>query len=220
MPQMMPYRIFLVSRGEDPLQFRAMVLVAAAAFILFWLRDYGLLQLGPARSVAWRVWVYAGLVMLAGLLVWVLGSTENPTRFISAIESPPGLIALFTFHSIGAVVCFWMKRTGRYDIAWLAAMVPAPVAWVLFARVLFSTNGSTSDATKGAIVSAFAALWILPIVVPVLRGRLLEMRMEDLDYILSFAGWINCFGAGLVVLAISPAAVESFEVAIRALSVH
>ena len=220
MPQMMPYRIFLVSRAEDPLQFRAMILVTAAAFILFLLRDYWLLQLGPARSVAWRVWVYAGLVTMAGLSVWLLGSTENPGRFVSAIESPPWLIGLFAFHSIAAVVCFWMKRAGRYDLAWLAAMVPAPVAWVLFARVLFSSNESMSSATKGAIVSAFAALWILPIVLPVLRGRLLEMGIEDLDYVLGFAGWINCFGAGLVVLAISPATVESFEVAIRALSVH
>jgi len=41
-----------------------------------------------------------------------------------------------------------------------------------------------------------------------------------LDYVLGFAGWTNCFGAGLTVLAIPPAAVESFEIAIRALSVH
>jgi hypothetical protein len=197
-----------------------MVLVTAAAFILFGLCDYWLLQVGPARSVAWRVWVYAGLVSLAGLLVWVLASTKNTEQLISNIESPPWLVGLFAFHSITAAACFWMKRTGRYHLAWVAAMVPAPVAWALFARLLFSTNERMDEFARGAIVSAVAGLWILPIVLTVMRGRRLELGIEDLDYVLSFAGWINCLGAGMVVLAISPAAVESFEVAIRALFVH
>jgi hypothetical protein len=44
--------------------------------------------------------------------------------------------------------------------------------------------------------------------------------IEDLDYVLGFAGCINGVEAGLVTLAISPAAVASFEIAIRALSGH
>ncbi len=195
-----------------------MILVTVAAFIIFWLRDYWLLQLGSARNVVWRVWVYTGLVSSAGLLVWVLASTQNTAELISALESTPLLIGLFAFHSIAAVACFWMKRTGRYHFAWLAAIVPAPVAWVLFARVVFSTRESTSDPAKAAIVGAFAALWILPIALTALRGHVLELRIEDLDYVLSFAGWINCFGCGLVVLAISPDAVDSFQIAIRALA--
>ena len=197
-----------------------MILVTAAAFILFWLRDYWLLQLGPARSVARRVWIYAGLVSMAGLLIWVLASTQNTAQFISAIESPPWLIGLFAFHSIAAVACFWMKRTGRYDLAWLAAMVPAPVAWVLFARVLFTANDTIVEPVKGAVILVVASLLIAPILLAVLRGHRLEMGIEEVDYVLGFAGWTNCFGAGLVVLAIPPAAVESFEIAIRALSVH
>ncbi len=197
-----------------------MVLITAAAFILFWLRDYWLLQLGPPRRVAWRVWVYAGLVSLAGLVVWVLGSEQNTEQFISNIESPPWLIGLFAFHLIAAVACFWMKRTGRYDLAWLAALVPAPVAWVLFARVLFTANDTIVGPVKGGVVLEVAFLLIAPILLAVLRGQRLEMGFGELDYVLGFAGWTNCFGAGLVVLAIPPAAVESFEIAIRALSVR
>jgi hypothetical protein len=197
-----------------------MLIVTAAALLLFWLRDYWLLQLGPARSVAWRVWVYAGFVLLAGVLVWMLASTRNSPQFIRHIESLPWLIGLFAFHSIAAVACFWMKRTGYYHLAWLAAMIPAPVAWVLFARVLATPNEGPSDPAKGVMVSVVAALWVLPILLAVLRGHRLEMGTDELDYVLGFAGWINCFGAGLVVLAISPAAVDSFEVAIRALSAH
>ena len=104
-----------------------MILVTAAAFLLFWLRDYWLLQLGPWRSVAQRVWIYAGFVSMAALLVWVLASTHKTEQFISDIQSPPWLIGLFAFHSIAAVACFWMKRAARYDLPWLAAMVPAPV---------------------------------------------------------------------------------------------
>ncbi len=197
-----------------------MILVTAAAFLLFWLRDYWMLQLGPARSVARRVWIYAGVVSMAGLLVWVLASTHNTEQFVSDIESPPWLIGLFAFHSIAAVACFWMKWTGRYHLAWLAAMVPAPVAWVLFARVLFRANETITEPVKGAIILLVASLLIAPILLAVLRGHRLEMGVEELDYVLGFAGWTNCFGAGLTLLAIPPAAVESFEIAIRALSVH
>ena len=157
---------------------------------------------------------------MAGLLIWVLASTRNTAQFISEIESPPWLISLFAFHSIAAVACFWMKSTGHYHLAWLAAMVPAPVAWVLFARVLFTANDTIVGPMKGAVILVVASLLIAPILLAVLRGHRLEMGMEEVDYVLGFAGWTNCFGAGLVVLAIPPAAVESFEIAIRALSVH
>jgi hypothetical protein len=197
-----------------------MILVTAAAFLLFWLRDYWLLQLGPSRSVARRVWIYAALVSMAGLLIWALASTHNTARFIGDIESPPWLVGLFAFHSIAAVACFWMKRTERYDLAWLAAMVPAPIAWVLFARVVFTANDTIAEPVKGAVILVVASLLIAPILLAVLRGHRLDIGLDELDYVLGFAGWTNCFGAALAVLAIPPAAVESFETAIRALSVH
>ena len=197
-----------------------MILVTAAAFLLFWLRDYWLLQLGPSRRVARRVGIYAVLVSIAGLLVWVLSSTHNAARLINDIQSLPWLIGLFAFHSVAAVACFWMKSTGRYDLAWLAAMVPAPVAWVLFARVLFTANDSIPEPVKGPVILVVASLLIAPVLLAVLRGHRLEMGLDELDYVLGFAGWTNCFGAGLTLLAIPPAAVQSFETAIRALSVH
>jgi hypothetical protein len=197
-----------------------MILVTAAAFLLFWLSDYWLLQLGPSRSAARRVWIYAALVSIAGLLVWVLASTHNAAQLINAIQSPPWLIGLFAFHSVSAIACFWIKSTGHYNLAWLAAMVPAPVAWVLFARVVFTANDTVVGPVKGAVILGVASFLIAPILLVVLRGHRLEMGVDELDYVLGFAAWTNCFGAGLVVLAIPPAAVESFEIAIRALSVH
>ncbi len=197
-----------------------MILVTAAAFLLFWLRDYWLLQLGPSRNVARRVWIYAALVSMAGLLIWALASTHKTAQFIGDIESPPWLVGLFAFHSIAAVACFWMKRTERYDLAWLAAMVPAPVAWVLFARVVFTANDTIAEPLKGTVILVVAALLIAPVLLTVLRGHRLDIGLDELDYVLGFAGWTNCFGAALAVLAIPPAAVDSFETAVRALSVH
>ena len=197
-----------------------MILVTASAFLLFWLRDYWLLRLGPSRSVARRMWIYAALVSMAGLLIWVLASTHKAAQFIGDIESPPWLVGLFAFHSIAAVACFWMKRTGRYDLGWLTAMVPAPVAWVLFARVVFTANDTIAESVKGAAILVVTCLLIAPILLAVLRGHRLVVGLDELDYLLGFAGWTNCFGAALAVLAIPPAAVEAFETAVRALSVH
>jgi hypothetical protein len=197
-----------------------MILVTAAAFLLFWLRDYWLLQLGPSRSLARRVWIYAALVSMAGLLIWALASTHKTAKYIGDIESPPWLVGLFVFHSIAAVACFWMKRTERYDLAWLAAMVPAPVAWVLFARVVFTANDTIAEPVKGTVILVVASLLIAPILLTVLLGHRLDLGLDELEYVLGFAGWTNCFGAVLAVLAIPPAAVESFETAVRALSVR
>jgi len=197
-----------------------MILVTAAAFLLFWLSDYWLLQLGPARSITRRVWIYAGLVSMAGLLIWLLASTHDTAQYVADIESLPWLISLFAFHSISAGACFWIKSTERYDLGWLAAMVPSPVAWVLFARILFTADETIADAVKGAAILAVASLLIIPILLPALKGHRLKMGLDEVEYVLGFAGWTNCFGAGLTVLAIHPAAVESFETAIRALSVH
>jgi hypothetical protein len=197
-----------------------MILITAAAFLLFWLSDFWLLQLGPARSVARRVWIYAALVSMVALLIWALASTHNAAQFIGDIESPPWLVGLFAFHSLAAAACFWMRSTERYNLGWLAAMVPAPVAWVLFARVLFTANDTIAEPVKGTVVLLVASLLIVPILLPALKGHCLEMGLDEVEYVLGFAGWTNCFGAGLAVLAIPPATVESFETAIRALSVH
>ncbi len=155
-----------------------------------------------------------------GCSIWALASTHKTAQFIGDIESPPWLVGLFAFHSIAAVACFWMKRTERYDLAWLAAMVPAPVAWVLFARVVFTANDTIAEPVKGTVILVVASLLIAPILLAVLRGHRLDLGLDELDYVLGFAGWTNCFGAALTVLAIPPAAVESFETAVRALSVH
>ena len=186
-------------RAEDPLQFRAMILVTAAAFILFWLRDYWLLQLGSARNVVWRAWVYTVFVSFAGLLVWMLASARNTAELVSELESTPLIIGLFAFHSIAAVACFWMKRTGRYDLAWLAAIVPAPVAWVLFARVVFTADDATVEPWKGAVILVVASLMIAPVLTDSVAGSSIRngcrrtglcSRVRRLDQL--FRGRSNC----------------------------
>jgi len=193
-----------------------MLLVTAAAFFLFWLRDYWLLQLGPARRVGCRVWIYVGTIALVGVGVWAVTAPRNAPQFISRTESFPLLTVLFAFHILSAAACFWLKRTERYHLVWFAAMIPAPAAWVLLAKVV--SKQSADDPSRAGIVGGVAVVWVLAMLLAVLRAHGGQMAVGDLDYVTGFAGWLNCFGAGLVVVAISPDAVESFAVAIRALA--
>lgn len=194
-----------------------MVVATVAAFLLFWLRDYWLLQLGRPACIMRRFRIYAALVFTAAILAWLLARSQSPDQFFSTVGSARSLIALFAFHAVAAAACFWLRRTGRHHLAWLAAMIPAPAAWILLAEtILLATR--MNEIGRRSLVCGVAALWIAPMAFWLSRGEHSGMRLEDQDYVVNFAGWTNCFGAGLVVLAISPDAIDSFNAAIAGLS--
>jgi hypothetical protein len=194
-----------------------MILVTATAFILFWYRDYLVLRMGPPRRVFRRLWIYSVFVSLAATFLWISVKRMESVEFLNFIRSPYLLISLLVFHLAAGLICFWLRRKDRHDLVWIVAIVPAPAAWILLAETVLA-NDAVSERAKGSVLFAVAALWVFLMVLAILRARRMEMPIESLDFVVDLAGWINWFGAGLVVLAISSEAFESFGTALRVLS--
>jgi len=190
-----------------------MLIVTTAAFIFFWLSSHWLLQLGPPRATWLRLGTHGGGVVIAAILI-----ARGPAEFAGVFQSRLALEAVFAFHAVAAVVCFGLKRSGRYELAWLVATIPPPALWVLFAETAATLDLGPTEAATTSLVGLVAALWLTSMAICVWRVHGAQMGAEDIDYVVNFAGRVNLFGAGLVVLAISPSAFDSFQRALRALA--
>lgn len=171
--------------------------------------------MGPPAKIVLRLCLYATLTLLAVSILWFTTTDQGPKTVVQSIQTVPFLIALFAFHAFAAVLCFRIRNADRHDLAWMVAMVPAPAVWALLAEATASPDIAGGKTQREILVCAVGAVWVAAMALRLFRTRRIQMGVEELDYVVSFAGWINCFGAGLVVLAISPSALESFQTAAR-----
>ena len=186
-----------------------MWIVAITAAVLFWLRDYWLLQLGPRRKVYFRIALHVLLVVFAAS--WIATDLDH---LVPVFRSTVFLLLLFGFHSALAWYCFWIRRTSQYNLVRLVAALPAPTLWVLMAQTIATAETASA---RSRLTLILGTVWVLSMAVMVSRAIKIQLDADAIEYIVNFAGWVNCFGAGLVILAISPAALESFRGAVRAL---
>ncbi len=179
-----------------------MILVALAAALLFWGRDYLVLRIGPPQKVAHRVWVYSSAVFLMGLLLATATLSFGPNEILGLIHSPQVYVLLIAFHLAAGLACFWLKRTERYNSAWLAAVIPAPGVWFLLTETTILPAYRLGAFATSLIVGLVSALWITMMILTVLRMRRRQMPVEDMDFAMGLAGWSNCLAIGLVSLTI------------------
>jgi hypothetical protein len=175
-----------------------MILVTLAAALLFWGRDYLVLRIGPTRRVPRRLWMYSAVVLMMAMLLGTLTLIFGPYEFLDLLHSPQVFVSLIACHLAAGVVCFWLKQTERYDIAWLAAMLPAPGVWFLLAKATFLSAFGLGPFVTSLIVGLVSALWISMMIVTVLQIGRRQMPVEDMDFALGLAGWSNCLAIGLV----------------------
>jgi len=194
-----------------------MLVVTASALMLFWLRDYWLLQLGPPEGIRRRFGVYAFIVVMAAISVCQITRHENARGVLITIESPPFLVALFVLHAAAAVGSSWIRQKNHYQKAWLISMIPAPAAWVLLAQVMILPDVDLGAAVKPWIVAIAGAAWIIIMAFCIWRTQCNGSVFKEIDYAVEFSCWINWFGAGLVVFVLSPVAADSFREAMRGL---
>jgi hypothetical protein len=179
-----------------------MILVTLAAALLFWGRDYLVLRIGPQRKTPRRVWMYSAVVVMMALLLGTLTLSLGRYEFLAILHSPQVFISLIGFHLAAGIACFWLKQTGRYDSAWLVAMIPAPGVWFLLAQATFLPAYGWPTFATPLIVGFVSVLWIALMIAMVLQVKSRPMPVEDMDYAIVLAGWSNCVAIGLVSIAI------------------
>jgi len=180
-----------------------MILLAVAAFLLFWLRDYSVLRMGPRRKITLRLSVYAISMALTAMLVCLVAARADSFPFGRTDQSSRLVFPLAAWQGAATVACLWLRSTKRYDLAWLAAVIPAPAFWMLSARIAFGPAKTPADPWGWFAYCAVFASWILLMALTFLRLRPTEMPTDDLDFAVNMAGWSNCVGIGLVALAAS-----------------
>jgi hypothetical protein len=164
------------------------MLVVTVALLLFWLRDRSVLRMGSPRKVVHHAWIYSLFVLLGAMAVWILAVTDD--SLAHAVTSAPFLIAMAALQVVATVAALSIKRSERYDLAWLIALIPAPWLWILCAR-----------SVAGWAYWVVAALWVASMLLDVVRARRIQMPADELDFAVNLAGWSNWIGIGLVALA-------------------
>jgi len=159
-----------------------------AALLLFWMRDRALLRMGSPRKVVRHTWVYSLLVCSGVIAVWLLRPTDDTRSH--PLTSAPFLIGMAALQITAGIVAFSIKRSERYDLGWLVALIPAPWLWILCSR-----------SVTGWAYWVIASLWLLLMLVDVFRARHMQMLADELDFAVNLAGWSNWVGIGLVALA-------------------
>ena len=165
-----------------------MLVMMAAVLLLFWLRDRAVLRMGSPRKVVHHAWIYSSFVSLGAIVVWML--TLRDDSLAHAVTSAPFVTAVAALQAVATLASFWVKRSERYDLAWLIALIPAPWLWILCAR-----------SVAGWAYWAIAAMWVLSMLLGVFRARRIQMPADELDFAVNLAGWSNWVGIGLVALA-------------------
>ena len=170
----------------------------AAVLLLFWCRDYLILRMGPLHRITSRVGLYSAVVLVTTALLAIVAWRMGVLAVSRFIWSSPVLIILIALHIAGAILCFWLRRSGRYHRVWLVALIPTPALWFFLANGIVSRG---SDA-HGFAAWLVCALWITAMFAMVARAKRTQMCAEDLDFAVSFAGSSNCLGS--FILAFSP----------------
>jgi hypothetical protein len=158
---------------------------------LFFLRDYFLLQMGPARLLSARLRLYAAVLVASVLLVSGATSRLDEAQLLQLFRAPRVVLPMVAFYALLVPICLWIRRTDRHHRAWLLATAPNPLlafSIALLAREMFpSASVYTVMSGSGALV----LLWIGLIALWLERSAGTRMDIPDLDFSIRFAGFVN-----------------------------
>jgi hypothetical protein len=158
---------------------------------LFFLRDYFLLQMGPARLLSPRLWLYSVVLLPSVLLVSGAVALRSDEEILHLFRAPRVVLPIVGFYTLLVPVCLWIRRTDRHHRAWLLAAAPNPLLAFCFALLARTMHSSSSVYAVTASSGLLACAWI-GLIGLWLKGKT-EVRMDvsDLDYSIGFAGFVN-----------------------------
>jgi len=178
------------------LALHSMLIVVTSVFLVFWLRDYMSLRMSSSNRMIRRLVFYAVAMLLTATLISVAARMVGVTKFIRLGESSPTLFLLMGFHLVASASTLWVKRTERYNLMWITALIPAPIVWLF----LLETRLISGDGMHFGLF-AFAAIWAATMVVVVFRTRHTHMPLQDLDFAVDFGGLSHCLAICALPLA-------------------
>lgn len=167
-----------------------MIFVALCIWIVFCVRDFCLLQTGPANDFRKHARWYAASVLLTTAIFCLARALAGPAQVRNIVLSPAFLGAAIAGHLLATAACIWLGRSGLHASGWVLALVPVPASWIFLVMTANSVY---------AVVAGTAA-WVCLIAVAARLDRRETVTADDLDFSLRFAGWSNSMAVCLVPL--------------------
>jgi hypothetical protein len=158
---------------------------------LFFLRDYFLLQMGPARLLSARLRLYAAVLVASVLLVSGATPRLDEAQLLQLFRAPRVVLPMVAFYALLVPICLWIRRTDRHHRAWLLATAPNPLlafSIALLARVMFPSASVYAVMPSSGVL---ALVWIGLIALWLGRTAGTRMDVPDLDFSIRFAGFVN-----------------------------
>jgi hypothetical protein len=157
----------------------------------FFLRDYFLLQAGPARLLSLKLRLYALAILAPVLLVAIATSRLSDQEFCNLLRTPHLVLPVVGFYVLLLTLSLWIRRTDRHYWAWLLSLAPNPIlafCFMLLARLMFSPSSAYA---ASALSSVLACAWIGLVSVSLKGTEQCPMDVRDLDFAIGIAAWMN-----------------------------
>jgi hypothetical protein len=170
-------------------------LFGMAAWIVFCIRDYWLLEAfaGRQKSRAIR-WYLASVVCATALIALLWQIFPRPEALLL---SPALLIPTLGMHAVFFGWSMWVCQRGRFSTAWKLILLPPPAAWILL--LLSSSAMSGGDRGQTALITAAIAIGSgVTVALAGSRFTIDEGSRDDLVFPIRFAACSNCLALCLL----------------------
>jgi hypothetical protein len=163
------------------------------AFVLpaFFARDWLLLRMGPVSTIAARLRKYALVLLTSIVLVSAVTFSIRTERLLEMVLSPSVTLPIVLFYGVLLVVCIWIRRTDRHQVAWRIALFPNPIlvlSLAMLARFIVSRESALGIVV---VIPLLALLWIGLIGMSVWGARNTPLDVPDLDFSLGLTSAVN-----------------------------
>jgi hypothetical protein len=178
------------------------IFVGLSIWIVFCIRDFCLLQTGPASDFRNHARLYATSVLATTTLVCLAMRLAGPVRVLEIALSPAFLGTAIAGHLLATTACMWLGHSANHASSWVLVLIPVPVSWI-FLVVTATTVCSGRDGTAAAgFIGSITAAWMILIAVAARLDRRETVPADELDFSVRFAGLSNCMACCLVPLLV------------------
>jgi hypothetical protein len=183
----------VVQREDEPERYIMSVFIVVIPFslILFFLRDYLLLQMGPARAPSARSRFYSVVLLASVFLVSGALSRLSDKQILHLFRAPSVTFPVVGYYAALIPFCLWLRRTDRHYRAWILAVAPNPLlaaGIALLGRLLSPPSPLYAEIIASGFI---ACVWIALIGASLKGTDEIRMNASDLDYSMRVAACVN-----------------------------